>query len=205
MPPGLALPAQAPQPAARQRAPRQLAPHLAGPALHGAGGAQHVAHRCLRHPGRGGDGGLAHPLPVQLPDLRHRRRRQPGGALRPLRAGDQGRDPAARQVLPPPPQGQRDHPEPGRHLRLPRGLQLPQLHRRQPPRRLVPRVPRERGQPVHPDHAAAVRAVHHASPRRELPGVPGQQRQRQLGQHPGHDPTSVSGSKPFINFCGPAA
>jgi WD40 repeat protein len=50
---------------------------------------------------------------------------------------------------------------------------------------------------VHPDHPAAVRAVHHADPRSDLPRVPGQQRQRQLGQHP--CPRSVSDLERSIN------
>ncbi len=99
----------------------------------------------------------------------------------------------------------RDHPERPRHLHLGRGLQLHQLDRRQPPRCLIFRVPRERGQPVHPHHPAAVRAGGHAHPRRDLRRVPREQRQRHLGQHPGHHPASLSDSKPFIYYCGKEA
>ena len=147
--------------------------------------------------------GLAQALPVQFPDPRHHGGGQLRGPPRALAVRDQARDPAGRQRLLPPPHAHRDHPERLRDLRLGRGLQLPQLHRRQPPPGLIPRIPRERGQPVHPHHAAAVRAGHHAHARGDLRRVPGQQRQRHLGQHPGHHPTPVSGSKPFIYYCGP--
>ncbi len=169
------------------------------------GRAQHVADRGFRYPRRGSDPGLAGALPVQLPDPRHHVRGQPGGPLRPFAGRDQACDPAAGQRLRPPPHAHRDHPERLRHLRLSRGLQLHELHRRQPPGHLISRVPRERRQPVHPHHAAAVRAGHHAHPGSDLRRVPRQQRQRHLGQHPGHHPTPVSSSKPFIYFCGKAA
>ena len=130
-----------------------------GDAVRGrAGRAEHVADRGFRHPCRGGDRGLAGALPVQLPDLRDHLRGQLRGALRSLGGRDQARDPAAGQRLRPPPHAHRDHPERLRDLHLRRGVQLDELDRSQPPRRLIARIPRERGQPVHPHHAAAVRA-----------------------------------------------
>jgi predicted transposase YbfD/YdcC len=44
---------------------------------------------------------------------------------------------------------------------LRRGPQPDQLHRRQPPADLIPRIPRKRGQPVH-DHQAALITSHKA-------------------------------------------
>ena len=156
-----------------------------------AGRAQRVADRRLRHPGRGGDLSLGPALPVQLPDPRRHLRSQLRRPPRALPGRDQARHPAAGQRPVPPPHGHRDHPERARHPHLGRGVQLHQLHRGQPPARLVPGVPRERRQPVHPHHAAAIGAVHHAHARRDLLGVPGQQRQRRLSQHPRHYPASA--------------
>ena len=112
-----------------------------GSALSGTiapGRAQHITDRRFRHPGRGGDAGLAQALPVQFPDPRHHGGVQPRGSPRALAVRDQARDPAGRQRLLPPPHAHRDHPERLRHLRLGRGLQLPQLHRRQPAPGLIP-------------------------------------------------------------------
>ena len=167
-----------------------------------AGRAQHAADRGFRHPCRGGDRGLAGAVAVQLPDLRDHLRGQLRGPLRSLGGRDQARDPAAGQRLRPPPYAHRDHPEGLRDLHLGRGLQQDELDCGQPPRRLVLRVPRERGQPVHPHHAAAVRAGDHAHSRGDLRRVPREKRQRHLGQHPGHHPTPLSSSKPFIYYCG---
>ena len=177
-----------------------------GDAVRGrAGRAQHAADRGFRHPRRGGDRGLAGAVAVQLPDPLHDLRGQLRGPLRSLDGRDQARDPAAGQRLRPPPHAHRDHPERLRHLHLRRGLQLDELDRRQPPRRLIARIPRERGQPVHPHHAAAVRAADHAHPRGYLRRVVREKRQRHLGQHPGHHPTPASDSKPFIYYCGNVA
>ena len=130
-----------------------------GDAVRGrAGRAEHVADRGFRHPCRGGDRGLAGAVAVQLPDLRDHLRGQLRGALRSLGRRDQARDPAAGQRPRPPPHAHRDHPERLRHLHLRRGVQLDELDRGQPPRRLIACIPRERGQPVHPHHAAAIRA-----------------------------------------------
>ena len=134
-----------------------------GAAPRRAGRAQHTADRGFRHPGRGGDPALPRPCPSS-PGSAPPCGVQPRGSPRALSGRDQARDPAGRQRPLPPPHAHRDHPERLRHLRLGRGPQLPQLHRRQPPPGLVPRVPRERGQPVHPHHPAAVRAGDHAQP-----------------------------------------
>ena len=144
-------------------------------------------------------------MAVQLPDLLDHLRGQLRGPLRSFSSRDQARDPAAGQRPRPPPHAHRDHPERLRDLHLRRGLQLDQLDRGQPPRRLIVRIPRERGQPVHPHHAAAVRAGDHAHPRGDLRRVAREKRQRHLGQHPGHHPTPASGSKPFIYYCGNVA
>ena len=61
----------------------------------GEGRAQHVTHRWFRYPGRGGDVGLAQPLPVQLADPRHHLRGQLGGPPRPLRPGTRPATPSA--------------------------------------------------------------------------------------------------------------
>ena len=154
-------------------------------------GAQHVAHLCFRYPAAR-DSGLAHPLPVQLPDLLHLLRSAEAAAA--LASGIRPR-PRLRQRLLPPPQVSGSPQRAATCVCL--GLQLQQLHRRQPPRRLVPRVPRN-VPALHPDHAAAV--LLSATPPRAISLSSTQQRQWQLVSILPY-PTSVNGIKPFIYFC----
>ena len=71
---------------------------------------------------------------------------------------------------------------------LPRGAQPDQLHRRQPPPRLIPGIPGERGQPVHRHQPAAIIAGDQPDPGRDLRRPGGQQRQGQLAEHTSHHP-----------------
>ena len=167
-----------------------------------AGGdpAQRVAHAERRHPGRRGDLAQGRPRRVQFPDPRCQLRGQLRGPLRAPPRGNQPGHPARRQRLIPPPHRDRIHPERRRGLRLADRPQPDQLHRRQPPARVIPRIPGERGQPVHRHQPAAIIASDQPDPRRELGGPGGQQRQRQLGQHPRHHPPHPTWPCHCINF-----
>jgi len=64
--------------------------------------------------------------------------------------------PARAKRLIPPPHRDRIHPERRRGLRLADRAQPDQLHRRQPPPRLIPGIPGKGGQPVHRHQPAAI-------------------------------------------------
>ena len=150
--------------------------------------AQRVAHGERRHPGRGGDLAQGRPRRVQFPDPRCQLRRQLGGPLRAPPRGDQTGHPARGQRLIPPPHRDRIHPERRRGLRLANRPQPDQLHRRQPPARLIPRIPGKDGQPVHRHQPATAVAGDQSHSGRDLGSPGGQQRQGQLGKHPCHHP-----------------
>ena len=150
--------------------------------------AQRVAHAERRHPGRRGDLAAGRPRRIQ-PGIRAA---SSGGQLRgPLRAPpgrDQPGHPARRQRLIPPPHRDRVHPERRRGLRLADRAQPDQLHRGQPPARLIPGIPGKGGQPVHRHQPATAVAGDQPDPGRDLGSPGGQQRQRELGEHPRHHP-----------------
>ena len=162
--------------------------------------AQRVAHAERGHPGRRSDLAQGRPRRIQFPDPRRQLRRQLGGPLRAPPRGDQPGHPARRQRLIPPPHRDRIHPERRRGLRLADRPQPDQLHRRQPPARLIPRIPGERGQPVHRHQPATAGASDQPDPGRDLGSPGGQQRQRQLGQHPCHHPPHPGRPCHCINF-----
>ena len=79
------------------------------------------------------------------------------------------------------------------HLALRGGPQPDQLHRRQPPARLVPGVPREGGQPVHRDQPALLTSEK-ADTGGNL-GRPGRQQrepEEHTSPHPPHPPGLIS-------------
>ncbi len=154
---------------------------------------QGVADAGHRHPRHRRDLGQGLAGRVQPADPRHHLRGQPRRPLRPLARRDQPGHPTLGQRLVPPPHGDRVHPERLRDLRLAGRPQPHQLHRGQPPARLIPGVPGEGGQPMH-QHQPARLAGHHTHPRGDLSRAGEQQRERQLGQHRGHYPPSSSPS-----------
>jgi hypothetical protein len=155
----------------------------------GRDGAQRGAHRERRHPAPRGDGRLRQSLPAQLADLLRQLRGQLRRPPRALALGQQPGQPVPPVGVRPPPHRHRVGPEPGRDLLLRRRLQFRQLHRRQPPRRIVPRLPAERRHPVHPHRAGPVVPGRQPHPRRDLGGPLRQPRQRSLHQpHRHHAP-----------------
>ena len=161
--------------------------------------AQRVARAERRHPGRRGDLPQGRPRRIQPGDPPRQLRGQLRGPLRAPPRGDQPGHPARGQRLIPPPDGGRVHPERLRHLTLRGGPQPDQLHRRQPPARLIARIPREGSQPVH-DHQAAVLAGQQAHARGDLRRPGGQQRERQLAEHTSHHPPIPPGRLSCHNF-----
>ena len=164
--------------------------------------AQRVAHAERRHPGRRGDLAQSRPRRIQFPDPRGQLRRQLRGALRSPPRRDQPGHPARGQRLIPPPHRDRVHPERRRGLRLADRAQPDQLHRGQPPARLIPAIPGERGQPVHRHQPAAILAGDQPDPGRDLRSPGGQQRQGQLGEHPCHHPPLPAGPVTALIFSG---
>ena len=162
--------------------------------------AQRVAHAERRHPSRRRDLAQGRPRPIQVPDPRCQLRGQLRGPLRAPPQGHQPGHPACRQRLIPPPHRDRVHPERRRGPRLADRPQPDQLHRRQPPPRLIPGVPGKRGQPVHRHQPAAIIAGHQPDPGRDLCSPGGQQRQRKLGKHPCHPPPHPARPCHCINF-----
>ena len=124
---------------------------------------------------------------VQLGNPRRQPGRQLRRALRPAVSRDHpGHTAAGRRPVPPPDRG-RVHAERLRYLALGRRPQPDQLHRGQPPPRLIAGAPGEGSQPVH-DHQPAVFPGKQAHARGDL-GRPGrQQRERKLAEHTSHHP-----------------
>ena len=108
------------------------------------------------------------------------------GPLRPALARHQPGQPAAPVPVQPPPQRHDADPERVRDLLLRRRLQLRQLHRRQPAARLVPAVPAERHQAVHPHRAAAAAERLQPDPAGDLGRAVRDPRKRQLRQPARH-------------------
>ena len=188
----------------------RLVPVLPSPRLPGADGGRiagtgggHPAERAAdaerQHPGRRRDLPQRLAPGIQVPDPGHRLRRQLGRLPRAAAGWHQPGHPAAGQRPIPPPDRGRVHPEPLRHLGLRRGPQPDQLHRGQPPARLVGGVPGERGQPVH-GHQPAVRPGHQPDARGDLLRPGGQQRQHRLGEHATHHPPHPRGPESCNNF-----
>ena len=152
----------------------------------GRDAAQRGADRDRRYPGRGGDRGLRFPCRGQLPDQLRQLRRQLRRALRPPLSRRQPGQPAAPVPVQPPPQRHHADPERVRDLLLRRRLQLRQLHRRQPAPRLVPALPAERHQAVHPHRPAAAGERLQPHPAGHLGRAVRDPRKRQLRQHARH-------------------
>ena len=162
--------------------------------------AQRVAHAERRHPRRRGDLAQGRPRRVQFPDPRCQLRGQLRGPLRAPPGRDQPGHPARRQRLIPPPHRDRVHPERRRGLRLADRAQPDQLHRGQPPARLIPGIPGKGGQPVHRHQPATIIAGDQPDPGRDLGSPGGQQRQRKLGEHPCHHPPHPARPCHCINY-----
>ncbi len=157
-----------------------------------AGTGRHPAERVpdaeRRHPDRRRDLPQARPGRVQPGDPRDHLAGQLPRAFRAPPGRDEPGHAARGQRPVPPPDRRRVHPERRRDLALRRGPQPDQLHCGQPPPGLVPGVPPKRGQPVHRDQPAAVRARHQAHAGGDLLGPGEQQRQHRLGEHATHHP-----------------
>ena len=155
---------------------------------------------------------LRYPQPLPDPGQRfpgrtprhHLRRHLIGDLAGPPRAGPgrhQPGHPAVGPRLTPPPHSDRANPEPGRHLNHRRRPTLDQLHRRQPPTRLVTVIPRIRQVPVQED-PTPVGVLHQHHSRADLHPHDRGDGQGRLSSHQRHHPTPNPQPNPFSNYIG---